>query len=884
VSHLSSCPLVLAALTLAVLPCDGAEASGKATEPPLVPWPRSATVKDGTLELAAASRIVASERTLRPLATILAEEIALATGLRLTAATDAPHDGDLVLELANDLKGENYTLTVGARAIVRGSGYNAVALGTVTLLQALRVADGTVRLPHLVVEDGPHFPYCGAMLDVARKPYSLDTLRQCVQVCRFYKIRYLHLHLTDENAWTFPSTAFPTLGKHNFAWAGGSKPTVYRIDDLKALVAYADARGVTLVPEIEMPGHSGQMRAALPETFGYTDEKGKRVSLGVINMVSEEAFRALDTIVGEVCAVFRSSPYFVMGGDESSLGGTERMPEVKAFLAKHKLADTHAVFNAFVNRMYGIVKKHGKRPIVWEGAPLRPVAPPKDLIVLPWVGGGGTAAALVRDGYTVINPPWGVKTPYMDPYHVNGAQLKKGEPLLRGATSILWESPQEAAVPYLRQTGALRNEPTWNPNTGRDHADFLRRLRVTDARLDRLLYGFTFETEDVLDPTVAMRLEPLFVKEMKATRVPSTVRVRYTLDGKEPTADSPVCDKALTLRKTTTLKARWFAAEGKPLRPTFTREYRKLPSVLHDAIGAKATLLPAQPGYYGPGPRGLTDGLLADGDQSGSSGWVGWTRDGKPIEIRLDLGKPIRLTQLAAHFLRSAGGVSLPRQVEYAVSEDGKAFRTLATIDEKAGGAARGWYVANVAATTARYLRLRVTAAGDWTFTDEVAVNPTLPGPTLRHAALDKPVTLKYPPAQGYNLSGVKGLTDGHVARSPDFLNPQWLGVEGKNIESVIDLGRPTAIRRVGGHFLQHVGAGIRIPGRVDILVSDDGEKFRSVAVIEHKQSEQAAYLKTLQADIKDVQARYVKLVAHTNGLWLFADEVFVNPADGDAE
>jgi hypothetical protein len=360
--------------------------------------------------------------------------------------------------------------------------------------------------------------------------------------------------------------------------------------------------------------------------------------------------------------------------------------------------------------------------------------------------------------------------------------------------------------------------------------------------------------------------------------------VRYTLDGMEPIADSPVCDKPLTLRKTTTLKARWFAADGKPLRPTFTREYRKLPSVPHDALGAKVTFLPAQPGYFGPGPRGLTDGLLAEGDESGSSGWVGWARDGQPIEIRVDLGKQVRLTRVAAHFLRSAGGVALPKQVEYAVSDDGKAFRSLTTIDEKAGGTARGWYVGDAPGTMTRYLRLRVTAAGDWTFVDEVAVNPTLPGPTLRHAALGKPGTLKYPPAQGYDLSGVQALTDGHIARSPDFLNPQWLGVEGKNIEAVLDLGRRTAMHRVGGHFLQHIGAGIRIPQKVDVLVSDDGEKFRSVATIAHKQSERATYIKTLQVDLKEVQARYVKLVAYTNGQWLFVDEVFVNPAEDGEE
>src|SRR5262249_24873928 len=157
-----------------------------------------------------------AEKSLRPLAAILAEEIQLCTGLHLTAADGDARAGDIVLELTNDPKGEAYTLTIGERATVRGAGYNPVALGTATLLQALRVADGKVSLPHVVIEDRPSLAYCGTMLDVARKPYSIDTLKQCVRVCRFYKIRYVHLHLTDENAWTFPSTAYPGLGAHNF--------------------------------------------------------------------------------------------------------------------------------------------------------------------------------------------------------------------------------------------------------------------------------------------------------------------------------------------------------------------------------------------------------------------------------------------------------------------------------------------------------------------------------------------------------------------------------------------------------------------------------------------------------------------------------------------
>ena len=128
----------------------------------------------------------------------------------------------------------------------------------------------------------------------------------------------------------------------------------------------------------------------------------------------------------------------------------------------------------------------------------------------------------------------------------------------------------------------------------------------------------------------------------------------------------------------------------------------------------------------------------------------------------------------------------------------------------------------------------------------------------------------------------MQGLTDGYRARSPDFMNPEWLGIEGKNLEATIDMGQVIDVRAVGGHFLQWVGAGIRIPQTTDVLVSDDGKEFRKVATVKHPTDEGAAYTRTLAAKLKGVKGRFVRVVAHTNGLWLFADEIFVNlePAD----
>jgi hypothetical protein len=276
----------------------------------------------------------------------------------------------------------------------------------------------------------------------------------------------------------------------------------------------------------------------------------------------------------------------------------------------------------------------------------------------------------------------------------------------------------------------------------------------------------------------------------------------------------------------------------------------------------------------------LTDGLLAQGEEAASTGWVSWEPSAGPVQVTLDLARPTKVTRIGAHFLRAIR-VALPARVEFAVSEDGKEFRTVATLSERDGEAQRGWYTAEVEAVTARRVLVRATPGVGRMSLDEVAVNPQPDEPNFRHAALGRPVTLASPPGGGYTAPGVQGLTDGFVGRSPDFLNLTWLGVEGRNFDATIDLGRELDIREAGAHFLQSVPVGIRIPARVDVLVSSDGKEFRTVGAVNHTPDERPAYRRTLSVQLKGVTGRFVRVVGHNPGSWLFADEVFVNPEPG---
>lgn len=494
----------LAAFVL-VSVCRPGEAADPADSHPdlhLVPWPKSVRRDAGFMPLTPESRVVAAEDRLAPLADVLAGEIETVTGLKLAVVKGPGRAGDVVLRINPEVRaGEKiltlkdrevvrttdgaHTVTVTDRATVEGFDYRAAAEGTATVLQLLGKSDGAVRLPKITIHDWPHADYCGAMLDVARQDHPIEAIKQVVQLCRLYKARYLQLHLTDDQGWTFPSTRFPKLGTKNYGAHGGIAPRVYKLEELKALVAYADARGVALVPEFEMPGHSGAAVRAMPELFDAIDPaSGKPVGIGCMNMSNEALYPALDTLVGEMADVFRSSPYFHIGSDEVTTGRLSLNPGYQAFVAKHGLKDEHELANHFVAALCAMAKEHGKKAIEWEG--LANTAT-KDVIVMAWEGNSTAAGELLARGYTTITCPWnlGVLWEQWNMYVCNGSRLKKGDAVL-GATLVAWEQPPATHVANLRHLAA-RQERTWGPGNAVTEAGLAARFQPLDAVAGKLI-------------------------------------------------------------------------------------------------------------------------------------------------------------------------------------------------------------------------------------------------------------------------------------------------------------------------------------------------------------------------------------------------------------
>lgn len=556
----------------------------------LLPWPKSVSIASGEVRFGAQSRIVAASPELKPLAEVLREDLKLVAGLDFITADGSPRNGDIVLSINRQRKAGDDILRVNKGEVVRtregayrldakdlvaieGYDYRAVAEGTATLLQAITRTETGVLMPTMTIEDWPHADYTGAMLDVARQTNTIEDIRFCILVCRSYKVRYLQLHMTDDQAWTFPSTAYPKLGTMNGSAHGGPVPKRYTPAELKALVKYADERGVTLVPELETPGHSGCACGTMPEVFGYLDPATKKpVGLGIMNIANPKLYEALDTIIGEMSDIFISSPYIHIGFDEvSGLENVASTPEAKAFIKEKNLNDTGALMAYFAVQVNEMVKKRGKKAIIWEGAAN---GASKDIIHMTWDGNARTAERLVAQGITTITVPWnlaGVPWHEWTMYHSNGSVLKKGDPVL-GAMLPVWEQKGEVSLRWLRGV-PKRQERTWGPDTVIDTANFERRLEATDMVLDRLLYGFAIRQSPKIEEGLTHRqvASPIM---LALPTWPSLGEVRFTTDGSEPTAQSQAHSAPIRITDNLTIKARLFDAKGNPIATAWGQPYQ----------------------------------------------------------------------------------------------------------------------------------------------------------------------------------------------------------------------------------------------------------------------------------------------------------------------
>ncbi len=665
----------------------------------LLPTPKVMKVEGGQMPLTAQGRIVATDAALKPLAEILSDEILLVAGVRMQVAAGESQPGDVVLKINRKLEADAEILTVHGQDVVKtkeyahtinvtdrleivGWDYRAVCEGTATLLQAIALDGGKASVPKISVKDWPYADYTSIMVDCARQHQPIYVLKMAVETCRMFKVRYLHLHLHDDNAYTFPSTAYPEANTK-----GGLPP--YKLEEMKELVAYADARGVTCVPEFEGPAHCTSLLDAMNGQLGNVKNR-------CIDVINPDVYPIIDKLVGEMCEVFMSSPYIHIGGDEVEPVWYLGNEHVKKYMKEHNLTGEHTIWLPYGVEMAKIVKKYGKKTIMWEGRPVGVPLDPilaKDIIVYTWFP-KGQARQAQDAGFTTITVPWDMPPfPDFSIFTCNDTVLTPRDRVL-GANRPMWEMSHEAlANSYLPGTSE-RQERTWGPDNVIEEDYKKNRFVKQNVRADMIIRPVTVTTEGKLKDGVFD--QPMGVT--MSTVVPSG-KIRYEINGREPRENSPVYESKITADKSLHIRAIVFDADGKRVgNTTVVPKLRYVP--FQTSLTTRKPVSAEKVGGTNENPEKAE--YANDGVVDGNKFWGAMPA---PLWWKVDLEKEhsVDRIQVVPYF---DGGRFYQYTVD--VSTDDKTWKQVVDASNNTTPGTEKGYMHKFNATPARYIRVNV--------------------------------------------------------------------------------------------------------------------------------------------------------------------------------
>jgi hexosaminidase len=523
--------LIVVAVLIAPIAFVRADEPNKASmaEPPIVPRPVSVQVAVGALDLSSGDRIVVDHET-RATGEYLADLLAPAMGKRRVVASAAegqkPARGDIQLRIVNrpEFGDEGYELVVGEDSITITAATPAGAFyGVQTLRQLLpvemesksRVESVKWIVPRVTIADRPAYRWRGLMLDVGRHFQNVAYIKRLLDLMALHKLNTFHWHLTEDQGWRIEIKKYPKLTEVG-AWRddghGGKYGGFYTQDEIRDVVAYAAARHITIVPEIEMPGHCQAALAAYPELSctGGPFEVGTKwgVYKDVYCPGKEQTFEFVENVLSEICDLF-PGPFIHIGGDECKKDRWKACPDCQARFKAEGLKDEEALQSYFIRRVGAFLATKHKRLIGWDEILQGGLAQP-DAAVMSWHG-TKPALAAAGTGHDVVMSP--TSNCYFDYYQSNApGQPKAAGKLLPiekvyalnptpadlspdaamhvlGAQGNLWseylDSEQQVDYMAFPRTCALA-EVCWTPAARRDYADFSRRLPPMLRRLNAL--------------------------------------------------------------------------------------------------------------------------------------------------------------------------------------------------------------------------------------------------------------------------------------------------------------------------------------------------------------------------------------------------------------
>jgi len=572
----------------------------------IIPQPVSVNEGSGNFKITSGTSIELSSSLLQGLGKYLSDELSPATGFSLKVNTVSSFaNGTIQLKLSGRpaVNKEAYDLVVSPAAIIITADSAAgLFYGIQTLLQLLpkqiesskEVKNMEWIVPSVTINDYPRFGWRGTMLDVARHFFTKEEVKDYIDNMVKYKINVLHFHLTDDQGWRIEIKSLPKLTEVGAwrpervgKWGNTPKPSAsepktyggfYTHDDIRELVKYAADRFMTIVPEIEGPGHSLATVASYPELSCTTDST-YYVSVGdkIINWHSkgftalldntlcpanEKVYTLLDKVFTEVAELFPSE-YIHMGGDECPKDFWRDNPQIKSLMARENLKDMHEVQSYYVKRVEKILKSKGKKLIGWDE--IIDGGLPADATVMSWRGmKGGIRAA--KEGHKVVMSPYNHTyydlyqgDPLAEPPTYDMVRLRdsyKFEPvpegvdpkMVLGGQGNLWTEQLQnmRAVQYMVWPRALAvAEAVWSPKDSRNWKNFVCRVEKEFERMDEAGVRYS---RSMFDPIFKTTAEGAGLKLQMDTEIEG-LDIYYSFDGSIPDNFYPKYSNPLIIPK-----------------------------------------------------------------------------------------------------------------------------------------------------------------------------------------------------------------------------------------------------------------------------------------------------------------------------------------------
>ena len=527
-----------------------------AQEVKIIPQPVEVTTNAGSFIISPKTSLVVSSKIDEASASFLNLYLSNYYGFKLPIVKKATKDYIKFNSLKNikGLKAEGYSLKSDSKGVlIEGNSDIGTFYGMQTLIQLLPVEkSNTLKIAAVTVKDEPRFEYRGAMLDVARHFFPVSFVKKYIDYLALHKLNYFHWHLTEDQGWRIEIKKYPKLteigSKRNGTIVGrypgtGNDNTpeggFYTQEDVKEIVKYASDRFITVIPEIEMPGHSSAAIAAYPMLSCFPNEKTEipatmisekskqelasgRVKLvqetwGVFTDVyapTEYTFKFLEDVLDEVMALFPSK-YIHVGGDESPKDAWKRSEFCQQLIKEKGLKDEHELQSYFIQRMEKYINKNGRTLIGWDEILEGGLAP--NAIVMSWRGEAGGIAAAKENHKVIMTPGSHV---YLDhsqtkndkevtiggltslekiysyepvPKELNAEQAK----YVLGAQGNVWteymENPAKVEYMIFPRLSAL-SEVLWSPKKTKNWPDFQIKIETQKKRYD--MWGANYFKEN----------------------------------------------------------------------------------------------------------------------------------------------------------------------------------------------------------------------------------------------------------------------------------------------------------------------------------------------------------------------------------------------------